>query len=66
MLPLVFAVDEVEVILHVDEAGPAILLGDVQCLSELLREHGGGTDIRTLPALTKSCSASIVSSIGVW
>src|ERR1700676_3161263 len=31
-LPLLFAVDEVEVILHRDKAGPAILFGDVQSL----------------------------------
>src|SRR6478735_3723535 len=47
-LPLLFAVDKVEVILHGDEAGPAILVGDVQRLLELPREHGGGTDISRL------------------
>src|SRR5208282_6679549 len=47
-LPLLFAVDEIQVILHRDEAGPAILLGDVQRLLELPREHGGGTDISGL------------------
>ena len=40
-----FAVDEVEVILHRDKAGPAILLCDVQRLLELPRKHGEGTDI---------------------
>src|SRR5271156_6207453 len=45
-LPLLFAVDEVEVILHRDETGPAILLGDVQRLLELPGEHGGGTYIQ--------------------
>src|ERR671926_390643 len=44
-LPLLFAVDEVQVILHRDEAGPPMLLGDVERLLELPREHGGGTDI---------------------
>src|SRR6266702_624322 len=47
-LPLLFAVDEVQVILHRDEAGPPMLLGDVQRLLELPREHGGGTDIAGL------------------
>src|SRR5687767_13308879 len=38
-LPLLFAVDEVQVILHRDKAGPAVLLGDVQRLLELPRPH---------------------------
>src|SRR6266566_6434883 len=47
-LALLFAVEEVEVILHRDEAGPPMLLGDVQRLLELPREHGGGTEIAGL------------------
>src|SRR2546430_7122608 len=47
-LPLLFPVDEVQVILHRNEAGPPMRLGDVQCLLELPREHGGGTDISSL------------------
>src|ERR1700722_10792146 len=47
-LPLLFPVDEIEVILHRDEAGPTILLGDVQRLLKLPSEHGGGTDISRL------------------
>src|SRR6266496_3523052 len=34
-LPLLFAVDEIQVILHRDEAGPSMLLGDMQRLLEL-------------------------------
>src|SRR5690348_14913026 len=47
-LPLLFAVEEVQVILHRDEAGPPMLLGDVERLLELPRPHGGGTDIAGL------------------
>src|SRR5215208_3053127 len=50
-LPLLFAVDQVQVILHRDKAWPAMLLGDVQRLLELPREHGGGTDVPSLPCL---------------
>src|SRR3989441_11678210 len=47
-LPLLFAVEEVEVILHRDEAGPPMLRGLVQRLLELPGEHGGGTEIAGL------------------
>src|SRR5947209_5844340 len=47
-LPLLFAVEEVQVILHRDEAGPPMLGGLVQRLLELPREHGGGTEIAGL------------------
>ncbi len=50
-LPLLFAVDEVQVILHRDEAGPPVLFGDVQRLLELPREHGGSADIAGLARL---------------
>src|SRR4029077_19862295 len=48
-LSLLFAVDEVQMILHRDETGPSMLLGDVQRLLELPGEHGRGTDIAGLP-----------------
>src|ERR1700675_2637585 len=44
-LPLLFAVDEIEVILHRDEAGPAIPPRRRQPLPELPTRQGGGTDI---------------------
>src|SRR2546421_9665089 len=65
-LPLLFAVDEVQVILHRAEAGPPLLLGDVQRLLELPRDMAEAPMYRALPAFTTSCSASIVSSMGVW
>src|SRR5437660_6656862 len=43
-LPLLFAVEEVEVILHRDEAGPPMLRALVQRFLELPPEHGGGTE----------------------
>src|SRR5437870_8578574 len=47
-LPLLFAVEEVQVILHRDEAGPTILRGLVERLLELPGEHGGGPEIAGL------------------
>src|SRR6266700_2472901 len=45
---VLFVVEEVEVILHRDEAGPPMLRGLVQRLLELPGEHGGGTEIAGL------------------
>src|SRR5258708_12244693 len=42
-LPLLFAVEEVQVILHRDEAGPPMLLAAVQRLLELPPQPGGAT-----------------------
>src|SRR4030067_1697009 len=50
-LPFFFAVDEVQMILHRDEAGPPMLLSHVQRFLELPREHGGGADVPGLAGL---------------
>src|SRR5688572_16785143 len=47
-LPLLFAVDQVQVILHRDETSPAMLLSDVQRLLKLPREHGRGANVSGL------------------
>ena len=63
-LPLLFAVDEVQVILHREEAGPPMLLGHVQRLLELPANMADAPIYRALPALTTSCSASIAPRSG--
>src|SRR5215212_1818206 len=50
-LLLLFAVDQVQVILHRNKARPTMLFGDVQRLLELPREHGGGTYVSGLSCL---------------
>ena len=47
-LPLLLAVDEVQVVLHRDEAGPPVPLGDVQRLLELPRPHRRRADVAGL------------------
>ncbi len=44
-LPLFFAVEEVVVVLHGDEAGPAVEVGNVEGFGELPGVHGGGSDV---------------------
>src|SRR5258708_20960169 len=44
-LPLLFAVEEVEVILHRDEAGPPMLRALVHRLLQLPPDNGGGAEI---------------------
>jgi hypothetical protein len=50
-LPLLFAVDQVQVILHRDKAGLSMLLGYVQRLLELPGEHSGGASVVNLTSL---------------
>ena len=47
-LALFFAVEEVVVVLHGDEAGPAVEVGDVEGLGKLPGVHGGGSDVADL------------------
>src|SRR5260370_18282731 len=48
LLLRLFTVEELQMILHRDEAGTPMTSGNVQRLLELPREHGGGTDISGL------------------
>ncbi len=50
-LALFFAVEEVVVVLHGDEAGPAVEVGDIECLGELPGVHGGGADVADFAGL---------------
>ncbi len=47
-LAFFFAIDQVVVILHRDEARPAVQVGGVLGLGELPGEHGGGADVARL------------------
>jgi hypothetical protein len=64
-LALFLAIHQVVVILHGDEAMPAVLLGQIQRLRKLPRRHAAGAQIAHLAARTSESSASSVSSIGV-
>ena len=44
-LALFFAVEEVVVVLHGDEAGPAVEVGEIEGLGELPGVHGRGADV---------------------
>ena len=44
-LPLLFAVEQVDEVLHADEAGPAVSLGHAEGAGELPSVHGRGADI---------------------
>ena len=48
-LPLFFAIDQIEVVLHAHEAGHAQLVGRGQHLHELPREHCRRSDVADLP-----------------
>ncbi len=52
-LPLGFSVDEVVVVLHRYEPGPAVQVGQVQGLGELPGVHGRGSDVADLPGLDR-------------
>ena len=47
-LPLLLAVEQVVVVLHGDEAGPAVQVGDVLGLGELPGVHRGGAEVAGL------------------
>ena len=47
-LPLLLAVEQVVVVLHGDEAGPAVAVGEVERLGELPGVHGGGAEVAHL------------------
>src|SRR3546814_4868963 len=50
-LPLLLAVEQVVVVLHRDEAGPALALSHVLGLGELPRPHRRGPDVARLARL---------------
>ena len=50
-LALLFAVQEVVLVLHADELGPAVLLGDELEPGELGRPHAAGADVAHLAGL---------------
>jgi hypothetical protein len=64
-LALFLAIHQVVLVLHGDEAGPAMPLGGELHLGELEGVHAGGPEIADLAGLHTSCSTSMVSSIGV-
>ena len=50
-LALFFAVEQVVVVLHGDEARPAVQVGEVERLGELPGVHGRGADVADLARL---------------
>ena len=56
-LPLLLAVEQVVVVLHADEPGPAVRVGGVQRLGELPRVHRGRADVARLARLARRRAA---------